>query len=350
MPVDPSDPSLPVPVARAIAADARAAARLANEMRDLLLPEEARLDDRLRAALNARLRAVVGDAERELRLGAARRLSEMGAGDAAETLLARSDAALDRLRRTALLHDPELMAELVGSTRLLLLAHALPPGAPSGADRPSLVVRLAECPEPDVARAATELLEINNVQDANAAPFPEPLRTRLIWSVAATLREELGDEPRADHALVDAASALLAETPDQSVDTASMRLARVIGARPDELAGLLVETLGDRRPALFTALLAVASALSFADARAIVTDPDGARLWLLLRAQGLERPVIARIGVALAAADPVRDLERFADEVDEVMAVSPEMAAAAFAPLALPPEYRRALAAIGDGA
>ena len=349
MPVDPQKQFPPAPVARAVAADARAAVRLADEARDLLLPEDTRLDDRLRAALNARLRAVVGVIEREVRLGAARRLSAMGAGAAAETLLDRADTVLARLRRTKLLDDAELMAELIGSTRLALLASALPDGAPSGADRPSLVVRLAECPEPDVARAAAALLTVTNAQADAAAPFPEPLRARLIWAVAAALRGEL-DERRADHALADAAAALVVDAPGETVDSTSLRLATAIAARPDELAGLLVETLGDRRAALFTAMLATASALSFTDARAIVTDPDGARLWLLLRAQGLERPVIARIGVALAAADPSRDLDRFADEIDEVMAVSPETAAATFAPLALPSEYRRALATMRNGA
>ncbi len=345
MPDESRDQSPPAPVARATAARARAPARLADETRDLFLPEDARLDDRLRAALNARLRAVVGGVERELRLSAARRLTGMGARESAEALLARVDTVLRRLRHIPLLHDPVVMADLLGATRLALLARHLPPGASAGADRPSLVVRLAECPEPDVARAAGELLALTN--EADEAELPEALRAKLPWWVAAALREELGDEARADHALADAAVALIADGRDKSsTDVAAMRLAEMIAARPDELAGLLVETLRDRRPALFVALLAVAAGLSFEEARDIVTDPDGARLWLLLRAQGLDRPVIARVGVALAAADGTRDLERFAEQIDEVMAVPSEVAAASFAPLALPSEYRRALDAL----
>lgn len=327
-------------------AETRAAARLNDETRDLFLPASARLGDRLRAELVEQLRTMVGTIERELRLGAARRLLDMGASEAAEALLAHADTVLDRLWRTRLLHDAELMRELIGVVRLLSLARTLPPGTSAGADRPSLVVRLAECPEPDVARAANDLLAISNAAGAGIV-LSAPQCAKLVWWSAAALREELKAEARADHALADVAAALIAaQTDEDCVDAASLRLARVIAARPDELAGLLVETLGDRRPALFIALLAVAGGLGFSDTRAIVTDPDGARLWLLLRAQGLERPVIARIGVAIAGAE--HDLEQLADDIDEVMAVDPETAAASFSMLALPIDYRRALDALGD--
>ena len=346
MPADPRDPSQPAPIARAMAAEARADVRLRDETFDLFLPASARLGDRLRADLVEVLRATVGAIERELRLGAARRLLDMGASEAAEAMVARADAVLERLWRTRQLQSAALMRELIGAVRLMSLAQALPAAASAGADRPSLVVRLAECPEPDVAHAAGELLTISNVAGAQVT-LSAPHRAKLVWLVAAALRGEIGGEPRADHTLADVASELISARADEDgVDAASLRLAEVIAARPNELAGLLVETLGDRRPALFVALLAVASGLGFGDTRAIVTDPDGARLWLLLRAQGLERPVIARIGVAMA--DGEQDLERLADGVDEVMAVDAEAAAASFTVLALPTGYRRALKALGD--
>lgn len=346
MPVEIRDPFLPASIARAMAAEARAAARLTDEVFDLFLPAGARLSDRLRGASTDLLRAAVGTIERELRLGTARRLLDMGADQAAEAMLARAETVLDRLWRTRLLHDAELMGDLLGATRLALLAQALPPGASAGADRPSLVVRLAECPEQDVARAASGLLAISNRSGADPV-LSATHRVKLVWRTAAALHEEIAVEPRADHALAEAAAELIsAQAGEDTIDAASIRLARVIAARPDELAGLLVETLGDRRPALFTALLAVASALGFGDTRAIVIDPDGARLWLLLRAQGLERPVIARIGVAIASADSGQNLEQLANEIDEVMTVDPETAAASFSVLALPIEYRRALDAL----
>ena len=331
----------PPPIVRAVREGARAAARLADTARDLLLPDHARLDDRLRAAVSERLRTALGGIEREIRLNAAHRLSDVGASVAAERLLAEADTVLPRLRRRGLVADTELMAELVGTTRLAMLAQALPHAADDDHAWPSFLVRLTDCSDPDVARTARQLLVASSRDELST--LPAPLHARMCWWTAATLRAELGDEPRADLALADAATIVGGADAGPSVEAASVELAEAIAARPDELPDLLVQSLDDRRPALFTALLATASAIGFADVRAIVTDPHGARLWMLLRARGLERVTVARIGVALAAGDPSRDLGRFADEIDEVAAVSPEAAAASFASLSLPVEYRHAL-------
>ncbi|MCP5979030.1 hypothetical protein NL364_31520, partial [Klebsiella pneumoniae] len=76
-----------------------------------------------------------------------------------------------------------------------------------------------------------------------------------------------------------------------------------------------------RRLILFIAILGRAVDLDFTGARAIVLEPEGDRLWLALRAAALDRPTIARIALALADADPRRDIDIFAEELDAIAAV-----------------------------
>lgn len=335
MPADPSSP-------QAAAALLRRAAIVREETPagtlDLLWRDDAP-DDQLRAAVRARLEVAVAPIERELRLGAARRLAEMQADAAAEQLLGDATPVLDSLDTMDAGARARLLAEFLDQSRLDLLAAALPIAAPA-VDRPSLLVRLADCPEPEVAACATDLLAASG-----GGPLSPGARSTLVWWSAATLRARLGDERRADHALVETAAELLLDAPSEGAAEIAARLAAAIAARPEELPGLLVECLGDRRPELFAAVLGQASGLDSAAVRAMLIEPDGDRLLLLLRAQDVDRASIARIGVALADADGRRDLDRFADALDAAMAVAPEDAAALFDPLHLPADYRAARAA-----
>ena len=79
-------------------------------------------------------------------------------------------------------------------------------------------------------------------------------------------------------------------------------------------------------------------------------ERDPAPLCMLLRALDLPRETLARIGFALCEADPARDLDAFADLIDEVAAVPLQAAWRAVAAMALPAGYRTALLALGDGA
>ena len=69
----------------------------------------------------------------------------------------------------------------------------------------------------------------------------------------------------------------------------------------------------------------------------ISVEPADPRLWLLLRSLDLPRESIARVGYSLSEADRRRDLERFADQLDIVMALTAVAATKATAALRLPP-------------
>ena len=337
-----SDSPSPSAVERAVDARLRASERLAGAMADFFLPEDARLDDRTRLALADRLGRAVGDIEADLRRQAARLLAARGGTAAADSLLAeRSTRALERLNGAGLLRDEALIGELLAQVRFAALAEALPV-APS-ADGTSLLVRLMAIPDRVVATAAKALLAAEARDDG---VLPAELHHRLAWQVAAAVRPTTPDAD-ADRAIAEATlRSLGAHDEGERAEAVASRLALAIDARPDELAPLLIEALGDRRLHLFTAVLAHAIGIDFEQARAVMLEPEGERLWLALRAAQLDRATIARIALALSQADPRRDIDLLAGQLDRIAAVEPADARRALAPETLHRDFRAAIAAL----
>jgi hypothetical protein len=328
---------------RAASARARADARLLGGITDLFLADDARLDEQTRIGVAHLLDQTIGGIETELRRQAARLLAARGATAKAEALLGGGGAA-DRLTRAGLLRDETLIEALIARVRHDLIATALPVSAGgAGPDEASLLVRLAAVPDRVVATAARALL----VADSRGAiVLAAETQHRLVWWIAAAIRP-VQDDADSDRALAEAAlRSLGAHDEGEGGEAAAMRLAAAIEARPDELAALLLETLGDRRLSLFVAVLATAIGLDFEQAQALVLEPEGERLWLALRAAQLDRPTIARIALALSDADPRRDIEAFADELDRIAAVDPADARLALAPETLGRDFRAAIRAL----
>jgi hypothetical protein len=336
---------------------ARADARLTGAIADFFLAEEARLDERTRLTLGRVLSGVVQGIETEIRRHAARMLSGRGAEARAEQLLTGHDDVVRRLSRAGLLRDRLLIDELLAQVRCDLIAVRLSPTAATP-EQASLLVRLAEVDDGVVAAAARALLTAETRRRAAAEQggvvtgiLPAERHHQLVWWVAAAVREAQvatgGEDDEVDRAVVAAAQRnLAAHDEGQRPEAAAVRLAAAIDARPHEVGELLIETLGDRRLLLFIAVLARAVDLDFEGARAITLEPEGDRLWLALRAAGLDRSVIARIALALADADPRRDIEAFADDLDAIVAVSTDAARSALAPLTLHHDLRLAIAAL----
>lgn len=342
---------------RAAAVDARVDTRLRHAIGDLFLPQSARLDDRTRAVVQHVLTGIVAAAEAEVRRHAARLLAARGATAQAGTLLGGAPV-LSPLGDAGLLRDPELMEELIARVELDGLSDALST-AVVAPDRPSLLVRLADSPDGVVAAAALALLAADNRRRAAGegtgpvrSELPAELHQRLLWWVAAAIREQPAepagptsiDVAVRDRAIADATlRSLAAHDEGDRPEAAAVRLASAIDPQPDELGPLLVEALSDRRATLFTALLARAGGVEQEQVRHLVTDPRDDLLLLMLHAVGVDRADIARIGVALVDADPRRDLERLADAVDWATAHDRADARAALAPLALDRDFRAAV-------
>jgi hypothetical protein len=335
---------------------ARADARLTGAIADFFLAEEARLDEQTRLTLGRVMSGVVQGIELEIRRHAARMLSGRGAEARAEQLLTGDDVAR-RLSRAGLLRDRLLIDELLAQVRCDLIAARLAPSAATP-EQASLLVRLAEVDDGVVAAAARSLLSAETRRRAAAEQggvatgiLPAERHHQMVWWVAAAIREAQvaasGEDGGVDRAIVEAAQRnLAAHDEGQRPEAAAVRLAAAIDARPHEVGELLIETLGDRRLLLFIAVLGRAVDLDFEGARTIVLEPEGDRLWLALRAAGLDRAAIARIALALADADPRRDIEAFADDLDAIVAVSAEAARSALAPLTLHHDLRLAIAAL----
>ncbi|MCT8000672.1 DUF2336 domain-containing protein [Sphingomonas sanguinis] len=334
---------------RVAAARARAAARCQGAVADLRLDDDARLTDQIRFEVGARLQALVETTVSDL-LHQAERLRADGEEMADPPGPAE---AIRRLRRAGLFFDSDLVAELVAQLRLQLLAQALPIETMVG-DAPSLLVRLTEAPDRIVASSARAVLAAEGrarmvEADGEAIALPIALRRHLVWLVAAALRQ--GDDAGLDQALALAAERVLAAHGEaDSPGAAVLRLAEAIDARPAELPDLLLESLSDRQPGLFIALLAHACGIDHDELRDVVLEPEGDRLWLVLRSLDLGRPTVARIGLALAEADGRRDVDAFADALDAIMAIPAEAARRAIASLSLPRAFRGAIARLDQGA
>jgi len=344
-------------LARAAAAELRAYKGLMVAVEDFFLPEEARLDEHSRAGLAALLRSLVETVEGEIREHAVRLLTGHGESVLVGALIEPGTSVLTRLWNSGLLRDGDLMEELIARVRQEMLGAALPMSAPDDPERPSLINRFVQHPDRVVAASAMAVLIAESRRRTSPdtgqyqTELPAELHHRLVWWTAAALRERVeGANETLDQALCDAAQrSLSAYDEGDRLEAAAMRFAAAIDAQPRELAGMFVESLGDRRIVLFIALLGHALGVPYALARDLVLDPAGERLWLALRALEIGREGVAQIGYALSEADPRRDLEKFADTLDTIAAILPVEARAALAPLKLDPDYRAALIALQRG-
>lgn len=337
--------------ARAAAAERRSHVRLDAAIDDLLTPEDGRLDDRLRAAVEAMLARLVHGLEGELRRLAGRVLIAREEPELALAVSQGNRSVLARLIEAQLVRDGEFLGELIARARLDLLTAALPISAPAG-EEPSLLARLANHGDAHVSGSAVEVLLADSRRapgDPTPAELPAELHHKLVWWIAAALHEAHADDRPGvlDAALAEAAHASLAAHDEgRRPEAAAMRLAIALDAPPEELPALLTQALGDRRAVVFVALLARALGIDFDLVREIVLDPAGDRLWLALRALDLPRESIARIGLALSDADSRRDLEAFAEAIDTIAAIDPSRARTALAPLRLDAGFRAARQAL----
>lgn len=321
--------------------------------RDLFVRDALFADDRMRAALAASMRRAVEAIDAGVRGEAAALLAAQGDTGAVSALRDGDGTALfDRLLACGALDDGPLVRELAMRAAEVLLAERLPAPIDEDPDRPALLARLAQSHEPAVASAARALAiaEARRRGDGLALAveidLPDAVVTRLAWHVAAALRAmTMPHGAGVDAALATATvRTLAARDGDARMEAAAMGLARAIDASPEERAILLLDALGDQRLSLFCALIAYAAELELADVRALIVAPDDDRLWVVLRAIGLDRAALARIGYALCEADPRRRIEDFADRIDTIAAIDMHGADAALAPLRLPAVFRDAIA------
>ncbi|GAA0459366.1 MULTISPECIES: DUF2336 domain-containing protein [Sphingomonas] len=330
-------------LSHAAARGMRAQVRAAPPVAALFAPPTDPLDDRTRAALSERLERLVRTSADRLAEVAAARLDAAAEPALAARIRGEAEQVWDRLAAVPTLWDETLLAELLAETRLALLAAALPVRAPFNPDQPSLLARLAHSDDALIAEAAKLLL-------LHGSGGEYATLQQLCWPIAAALRQNATDPEEIallDRALISAVEQLRGQDNEAP---AAARLARALRRDVATLPELIEQALSDRRLELVVALVADAGGLGTRAVRDLVLERDPAPLCMLLRALDLPRETLARIGFALCEADPARDLDAFADLIDEVAAVPLQAAWRAVAAMALPAGYRTALLALGDGA
>lgn len=268
---------------------------------DLLLPERSRLSEWQRLTASALLLRLVRGVEDGLR---ARLADDFAESEALHAALgsARVEIALPMLERAQVLRDAELGTILVRRVEEHRYwkehAHVAEDFAAS----------LVRDPDPTIAAEAMTLLiarsrRFDRFQEPviGQADLPAELQHRLVWLIAAALRQYMVQRHAvpsgaADAAIAAAASALIAACDEgHGLEASCMRLARLL-AQAGRLEGAdLARLLEEGQLPLFVAAIAVRCALDYASAWELLSDPDGRGPALLLRAGGVERDAAAWI-------------------------------------------------------
>lgn len=316
---------------------------------DIFLSQPGRLDDRTRAAVLRLAEATVDAVEQRIAGLAARTLNERDQREAAAVLESNRSLAWPRLLGAGLMRDAEMIAALIAQARIDLLDDSLTTLRAHDAG-PTVVVSLVEHADAGWSNAAVRYLVADSLRRLAAgerdAMLPAPLRSRLTWWVAAALRERLGalGGAEADRALSEAALRCLEDDhSSDGIESAAIRLAVLLGAVPGQRGDWMLRAMESARSTLFVALLAEALGTDFCEARGMLLDSESERLWLALRAAGLPRDAIARIGFLLSEADPARDLPALIEWLDPLAALDPVVAQEALAELRLPRDFRAAV-------
>lgn len=336
--------------------------RVATTLVDLFLPTDTRLSEQQRVAMKRILGALVRVIEDEFRQRLIDVLGDAAKPEVAAALaVARVEIAAPILERGRLLHDAELIAVLLRRADEHRLATALGRVADREAEAAGLIDRLLDDPEPAIAAAAMAVLiaesrRFDRFGDAIVArtDLPAELQHRLIWWVAAALRDYMverhGIDPiAADRPLVATASAMLAGYDEtETLEGRAFKLAyrlQLQGALDD---GLLAEALSDGQLALFVAALGLRAGIDGTATWDIVADPSGTRLAVLLRALDCPRDIAGDILLRLAMADG-RDEAELANQLDAFDLLDAVRARDALRPWRVDGDYRRAIAALVPG-
>ncbi|MBA4094687.1 MAG: hypothetical protein C0489_11445 [Candidatus Accumulibacter sp.] len=361
------------PAERLIAGARRAAwgapERLANIVTDLFLPESPRLSDRQRATMTQLLAKLIAAIEDDLRQRLLVTLSPDTPAELSASLAAgRLAIAAPILDRAGLLRDPELVRVLLRRAeehRLVTALHltAIAEQEAEQATEPGLVDELLQTPDAELAAAVMALLiaesrRFDRFQDPLLArtDLAAELQHALVWRVAAALRAYIVEEQRADPALADRAIAAATSGVLAGYDEGATLEARaMVLARHLHLLGTLTDKLVLRaakegRVTLLAAALAVRAGIDFDAAWDMLSDGEGHRLTVLLRAIDMDRSNAAELLFRLASVAARPDAgDEVVAQLEAFEALSPDHAREEVLPWRMAEGYRRAIAELDAG-
>ncbi|QLC24366.1 DUF2336 domain-containing protein [Parasphingopyxis algicola] len=344
-----------------LVAAARAAHRSGTgfTLAELVEPERYRLSEIERVAIRRMFVGLVGGIEDEMR---ARLLTEPELPDkpefAASLGAAHVAIAWPILARAGFLEDDELANILERRGKSYHIIRQL--RRTGVTDENGRLDVLTQHGDRDIAAHAMKLLiaesRINERFDdprLGRSDLPETVDHRLVWTVAAALRDYGAHVHRMDGVALDrvvtnVARRMLEDRGDEPpVDAVAMRLAEKLydaGLIDDPL---LVEALNGARPIFYAAMLAVRAGISFEIAWDMATMPDVPSHMVLLKSIGVERDVASQSLMAMlhaVLAENGKADEVAAEWVELYDTLRPEDTEAAMRPWRLDPVYRSVVA------
>ncbi|HEV2748033.1 MAG TPA: DUF2336 domain-containing protein [Allosphingosinicella sp.] len=277
---------------------------------DLLLPEAARLTQWQRLTASALLVRLIRTIEDALRTSLAGHFTGYEALHAALSS-AHVPIALPLLERAQVLRDAELGTILV---RRVEEHRFWKENADPAADRAELMLDLVRDEDEAVASLAMAVMIARSRRfDQFHEPvmgeteLPAEIQHRLVWMIAAALRQYMIQQHglsqgEADGAIAAAAGALIRGYDEgDSLEVGCTRLARRLHQSERLDDATLARLLEDGHLPLFIAGIGVRCALDYAAAWEVLSDPRGRGPALLLRSAGIGRGHAASILLVLNA-------------------------------------------------
>lgn len=330
----------------------------------LMRPEIVRLSEVERRAVRDMLLGLVEQIEQEMR---ARMLAtpELARIEEFTASLSAPHIAIawPALSAAELPDDTELAKLLVQRARAYTITRHLRRFGSVAED--SVIEQLTEHPEPAISASAMKLLiaesRSNNRFDdprLGRADLPEPVARRLIWTIAAAIRDfgkrfaEL-DQARLETVVAMVADAMVAEHDDSSaLAAAAETLAAALQDNGYVDPSLWVEAVQGARLHLYVAMVAVRAEIAFEAAWDMISMPDVATHMVLLKSIGLDRDTASQLVTLISRA--VSQDEATADNhaaawIETYDTLDATKVEEAMRPWRVDPAYRTALSQLSSG-
>jgi uncharacterized protein (DUF2336 family) len=285
---------------------------LLDNMSDMFIANENRLNDHERALMGDILVKLIGNIETAVRRQLSERLSGVDSAPPEVIRLLANDMieiARPVLERSKVLHNEDLIEIVRHRTDEHRLAIALREGIDEEVSDEliqygdqDVIEALLKNPDAEISRRAMEYLvsesrRVDRFQEplVNRADLPVDLAYRMYWWVSAALRRKIVmdfevDELDIDSVIEDATKRAIAEhEPMDSSSAKAYRLVHKMWEQGELSIRFLIQALRQQRIQVFVSGLAVLANLTVTIARRIFSDNGGESLAIVCKAIGVTR-------------------------------------------------------------
>ncbi|HKJ72848.1 MAG TPA: DUF2336 domain-containing protein [Alphaproteobacteria bacterium] len=285
---------------------------LLDNMYDMFISNENRLNDHERALMGDILVKLIGTIETAVRRQLSERLSEVDATPPEVIRLLANDMieiARPILEKSTVLQNEDLIEIIRHRTDEHRLSIALREGIEEDVSDEliqygdqDVIETLLKNPDAELSRRAMEYLvaesrRVDRFQEplVNRSDLPVDLAYRMYWWVSAALRRKIVldfevDELEIDSVIEDATKRVIAEhEPMESASAKAYRLVHKMWEAGELTIRFLIQALRQQRTQVFVAGLAVLANLTLPIARRIFSDKGGESLAIVCKAIGVTR-------------------------------------------------------------